>query len=356
MSKRRPNGGGSIVFCKGRAKPYKATAPAVFSPDHCNENGNVVPVRAFLGYFGTYNEAAEALAAFTRCPFNVLENPTFGDVFRLFLDKKRKAGKSQQLITSYNSAFQRCGYIADKLIRKIQYIDLLRVLDGSADKSRSTVNNILVVIKGTFALALKHRYIATNPAEFIEPEDVRWTAPTQPKHRALTDEEIISLLTAPRDIIVDLAVIQLHSGWRPEELLQLNRDDCNLQEGYFRGGLKTAAGKNRLIPIHSAIQGIVREYYESAPEGGKLFAVNYDHYYRAMRKRYTFLPHDLRHSFISRLQTAGADHICLERIAGHSSKGITDSVYTHKDVQELRANIELLDYTHLLAGGMKNAQ
>ena len=356
MSKRRPNGGGSITFCKGRARPYKAVAPAVYSPDHRNENGDVVPVRAFLGYFENYNLAAEALAEFTRCPFNVLENPTFEDVFRLFLDKKRRAGKSQQLITSYNSAFQRCGYIADKLIRKIQYIDLLRVLDGSADKSKSTVSNIMVVLNGTFSLAAKHQFITQNPCEYIEPEDIRWTAPTQPKHRALTDAEIVSLLTAPRDIINDLAIIQLHSGWRPEELLQLNRDDCNTEELYFRGGLKTAAGKNRLVPIHSAIQSIIREYYESAPAGGKLFAVNYDHYYKALRKRYAFLPHDLRHSFISRLQTAGADHICLERIAGHSSQGITDTVYTHKDLRELRANIELLDYTHLLAGGMKNAQ
>lgn len=66
---------------------------------------------------------------------------------------------------------------------------------------------------------------------------------------------------------------------------------------------------------------------------------------RAWMKQNTgHICHDTRHTFISELQSRGADHICIERLVGHSSHGITDKVYTHKDIHELRKAVELVEY------------
>ena len=63
-----------------------------------------------------------------------------------------------------------------------------------------------------------------------------------------------------------------------------------------------------------------------------------------MKTNLRHIPHDTRHTFISELQSRGADHICIERLVGHASKGITDTVYTHKDIQELRRTVEMIAY------------
>lgn len=52
---------------------------------------------------------------------------------------------------------------------------------------------------------------------------------------------------------IDLILIQCYSGWRPRELCYLRLEDIDLNARTFTGGLKTDAGKNRVVPIHPRI-------------------------------------------------------------------------------------------------------
>ena len=108
----------------------------------------------------------------------------------------------------------------------------------------------------------------------------------------------------------------------------------DLTDYIYTGGSKTAAGKDRKVPMHHRIQPIAERY----PHG---FSVCYGVYYKWI-KATGHTPHDTRHTFVSRLQTAGADHVCIERLVGHASHGVTDKIYTHKDIDELRRTVELL--------------
>jgi len=54
------------------------------------------------------------------------------------------------------------------------------------------------------------------------------------------------------------------------------------------------------------------------------------------------LPHECRHTFISRLDSAGANRKCIDLLAGHASKEIGLRVYIHKTVEELKQAVELL--------------
>lgn len=52
-------------------------------------------------------------------------------------------------------------------------------------------------------------------------------------------------------------------------------------------------------------------------------------------------PHDCRHTFVTLLSNAHADEICIKRLVGHSSgNDVTEKVYTHKDIEQLRLAIE----------------
>ena len=53
--------------------------------------------------------------------------------------------------------------------------------------------------------------------------------------------------------------------------------------------------------------------------------------------------HDCRHTFETLLNNAGANDVAIDRLMGHSSKGIGKSIYTHKDLTELRKAVSLIN-------------
>ena len=134
-------------------------------------------------------------------------------------------------------------------------------------------------------------------------------------------------------------------------MIELKVSTIDFEVGTMQGGTKTAAGKNRLVPIHSKIQSIVQKRVEQS-KSGYLFEYNgkklNQTQYRALwaeimgklEMRHT--PHECRHTFRSRLDSAGANKVCIDRIMGHKSKGTGERVYTHKNIEELKLNIELI--------------
>ena len=53
-------------------------------------------------------------------------------------------------------------------------------------------------------------------------------------------------------------------------------------------------------------------------------------------------PHECRHTFRSRLDSAGANKRCIDLILGHKSKDVGERIYTHKTIQELKYAVGLV--------------
>lgn len=151
---------------------------------------------------------------------------------------------------------------------------------------------------------------------------------------------------------VDSILIYIYSGWRVSELIQMLPEDIDLSESTFKGGLKTAAGKNRIVPIHSKIYGFVE--HRLAVNHGILFAINgkpitaqtYTKRFKSTLKSIGITtyhtPHDCRHTFTSLLDSAGVNQVCIDRLIGHASGSLTTRTYTHKTIEELRQAIEMI--------------
>lgn len=54
-------------------------------------------------------------------------------------------------------------------------------------------------------------------------------------------------------------------------------------------------------------------------------------------------PHECRHTFESRLDSAGGNRRCIDLLMGHVSKDTGNRVYNHKTLDELSATVELLN-------------
>ena len=56
-------------------------------------------------------------------------------------------------------------------------------------------------------------------------------------------------------------LVMCYSGFRVSAYVQKGFE-VNLAEGYFRGGIKTESGRNRVVPIHSAIRPLIENLME----------------------------------------------------------------------------------------------
>lgn len=134
-------------------------------------------------------------------------------------------------------------------------------------------------------------------------------------------------------------------------MLNMKVSDIDLENQTMTGGVKTDAGKNRIVPIHSKILNIVQSRIKLSKSGylfeenGKKFEIKrYRKYWTSTMKTLNMdhTPHECRHTFRSWLDSAGANKVCIDRIMGHKSSGTGERVYTHKNIEELKMNIELI--------------
>ena len=146
----------------------------------------------------------------------------------------------------------------------------------------------------------------------------------------------------------------IYTGFRVGELFEIKNEDVNLKTMTITGGSKTEAGKNRMVPLHNLIVPYVMKHWNSKDE--YLFRhpktnekINYHHYrymyfYPIMKKlNMDHLPHDCRHTFATRLSNANANATSIKKLIGHSSYAMTEKIYTHKDLIQLRKAINALD-------------
>jgi integrase len=154
---------------------------------------------------------------------------------------------------------------------------------------------------------------------------------------------------------LDTILIMIYTGLRIGELLDIKIENVYLKERYMIGGLKTKAGKNRVIPINKKIEPFIKNYYEKNIDKKFLITnafgrqMQYSNYRREKfdniieKMQFTkHRPHDTRHTFASLMDSAGANKLAIKRIMGHSAQDLTDDVYTHKTIQELISAIDLI--------------
>ena len=145
-------------------------------------------------------------------------------------------------------------------------------------------------------------------------------------------------------------------GMETEELAALRLDVINLEKWYMKAGIKTPAGKQRIVPIHTKIIELLKNNYDFAASIGSEYLLNnkgqthagsqkltYDKYANRFKKVTGELhlnpehrPHDPRKTFVTRCKKTNVDEYALKEMVRHSIKDITESTYTVRDLEWLR--------------------
>lgn len=334
---RRANGTGSIykMTHKNLRKPYRVVITLGQDPD----NGRVI--RKTVGTFKTAREAQDYLKNYTGNVTELTQRTiTVATCWDWMIDIKTRKGVN---LRPYETAKKKIQPIWNMAMTDIRLADLQSIIDTYAGKSHSSLNQIIKALNGLYEAAEQNDVpIAKNYTKHIilpappDKEDI---------HKPYTMEEILALWQS-KDMVAKWQLVYIYTGMRPSELRNMRLEDVHLKERYMIGGSKTAAGKNRTIPIAECIAKIISELYADAKfkRSDTFVLETQEVYFRTKIKEHSgHLPHDGRHTFATLADNAGISPSLVKRIMGHSlQQDITQQVYTHKDTSDLIAAVNLL--------------
>ena len=302
------------------------------------------PVYDIIGYYSTWEEGNIALAEYNKEPWDIdARKTTLEELYNLWLENKfHKLKKSLQ--ASLKAAYNHTARLKGMKYKDIKSFHMQKCVD-KCERGHSTQGNIKNLFRHLDLFALEIDVINKGYHELVTVDEAPETSKLP-----FTDKEISLLWQHQNEPWVDSVLIFLYTGFRISELLSLKIEDIDLLEKTFKGGTKSAAGKNRIVPIHSSIERIVErliysgEEYLFSIDGGKISIYRYYDFWKAVMEKYNMkhTPHECRHTFRSKLDSAGANKMCIDMMMGHKSNDVGERVYTHKTIGELRAAIELM--------------
>lgn len=274
---------------------------------------------------------------------------------KLFLDFLKDDKKlSDNTLQSYRRDIEQYEkYVSDNKINYLkvteetilEYMEFLR----EENKKESTISRSLASIRSFYQYLIRVKKIKKDPTMTIESPKISKRTPN-----ILTSKEVELLLDQPKDVDLkgtrDKAMLEFAyaTGMRVTEIISLNIDDVNLEEGYVT--CKTG-NKQRTIPLGTMSLNALKEYVEDARDvliknddekalfvnvnGGRLTRQGFwkiiKYYKEQAHITKDITPHVLRHSFATHLLQNGADLKAIQTMLGHSDISSTQVYMQFQD-------------------------
>lgn len=327
---RLPNSYGSISKLSGkRRKPYmvRKTVSMTFN----EETMTYKQKQKVIGYFATRAEAIKALADFNDCPvdfdyLNITLNQCYEKAKERFTESRKR---------NYYAAYKYLEPIKDMPLRQIKGY----MLQECVDKCKTTQQTEIVTLcHKIYNYALERDYITKDASRSLHSNSVETTI----VRNVFTSDEIKYIEECDEWFKVVLACL-IYSGMRASELRSLAPGDIDLDN--LTINIRQAKNKTsvRKIPIHTHAEPFFRQFKD---EGIKSYPKTQNGLNKAIAKHFEteHHGHDTRHTFTTRMRECKCDPLILQKLLGHRPESITQRVYTHITMDEMRQNLELLHY------------
>ena len=242
-------------------------------------------------------------------------------------------------------------YIGKKKLRDVRAPAIYTVMSECSTLSRSTQKAILQLVRAVFASAVDDNLLLRTPV----PSRLAAAGYVSDEEKALTPEQEQKLLDAAQGLAVYPFVLTMkETGMRRGEVTGLMWSDIDFDRNVIHvrrhvvtdekghpevvDGAKTKAGI-RDLPLTAALRDYLLErrkesmsvYVFPTKNGTVYSAQGLSLLWQTLDKRAGFHshPHQLRHTFATKLFEAGLDIKQVQYILGHSDPETTLKVYTH---------------------------
>ncbi len=210
-----------------------------------------------------------------------------------------------------------------------------------------TINRIVAQLKSALQKAVEWKLIPEHPLDGLKPLKIDKGGVI----RYLGDAESARLMASLKEAkpwLQALVIVALNTGMRRGELWNLLWGDVDLKKGMLvvQGGM-AKSGQTRHIPLNQTAVDAFKVWrgdalpMKSLPVFGRHeFKKSWATVLRRANIQ-NFRFHDCRHSFASRLVTAGVPLNHVRELLGHSSLEMT-LIYAHLAPQDLQNAVELI--------------
>ena len=261
---------------------------------------------------------------------------------------------SSKTMEGYKQAFAHYEKLHYVKINNISAVDLQQCIDNCG-KGKRTRQLMKVTAGLVFKYAIDDNQILKNCAQnlYIEDQETHHYEP-------LTDEEI-DRISRSGEFYADYIVALCYLGHRPSEFFSFTKSDYYHENGvsYIKGGIKTEAGKSRVVPIPARIQPIIER--RLAVEGTDLLFPRYDlnrkqqlsGTFSVMPTRYFNqfvwkpmmdrlgivgkVPYSTRHTYSNKIKNISGSDKDKAQLMGHADYETTKKHYQSTSLAELKA-------------------
>lgn len=254
------------------------------------------------------------------------------------------------------------GHIKMRDLKKSDGIKLIGMMEEK-DKSPSTINKVLVILKCITKFAIENEYLDISPFITIKPlkVDARkyqyWT----------TDEAKEFLIKAKYHPLFNLFKFALNTGLRRGEICGLLWENVKINEGnvelHFNQQLLPGRVRDlvkghssRFVPLTSGAIAILdeigrkgdKDYIFTLPNGKSVEPNYLSVEFKSAQKRLSIKKvikfHATRHSFASLLTARGINIQKVQHLLGHKDSKVTER-YSHLSQSELRSTVQIVDFS-----------
>ena len=334
---RLPNGYGSVVCLSGnRRRPYMVRKTIGYDK-------NQRQIYSILGYYPTRDDALIALAHYNQEDVPVAVGITLAKVFQAWFPMHSKV-VSESTVESYRNSYNHLLPIMPMPIDKIKYRHIQSIIDKmrSDGLSYSSCKKVRSLVNMLYDYAAINEWCNKSYGRHLQ---LGTNSPVHP-HKPFSRRQINAVWNCGLPE-ADIVLLLLYTGMRSKELRMLQKRDINRKQKYFDIKQSKTMSGIRIIPIHTKIQPIVDRLLLSDGKyllGSELsyaqLSTKFNKVMSAIHAKHT--THDCRHTVATLLDAADANPNAVRMILGHAGGDVTDSVYTHKSLPQLRRAIQCL--------------
>ena len=291
--------------------------------------------------FATKNEAIAYLPMLKQDLPQQDMNVKFKDLYKKWMD--RHAEKvTQSTINCYKSAYKYFSRLYYVEVAKIRTEHMQKCIDECPHGKR-TKENMKALGTSLWRYAMELDIVDKNYAEYL------YIKKEEQAEKVAFSKEQLATLWANVDTVpgVKYVLTLCYTGMRLSEMLGAMTEDYAPEEGYFVTGIKTDAGKDRVITISPKIKPFFADFGKSKHLFTDLSAKKFrsDIYYPALQElgmdelkedgTHIYTPHCCRHTFATLMKNVDAPATDKQKLIGHAKFEMT-AHYTHTDLGSLK--------------------